>query len=57
VGNDCFWLTRDVYLLEETLVFILEERIQPENFSNFQKKDYLVEIKLSLHPYVLKDLM
>jgi hypothetical protein len=28
MGNDCFGLVKDVFLLEEKLVFLLEENIQ-----------------------------
>jgi hypothetical protein len=38
VGNDCFWLAKDVSLLKEALVFLLEEDIQQKGFSNLQKR-------------------
>jgi hypothetical protein len=42
-------------MLEEKLVFLLEEGIQEGGFSNLQKRR--VEITFSPHPYDLKDLM
>jgi hypothetical protein len=38
MGNDCFWPTSDVSMLEEELVFLFEEGIQHEGFNNLQKK-------------------
>jgi hypothetical protein len=38
VGNDYFWHAKDVSLLEEALVFISEEGIQPKGFSNLHKR-------------------
>ncbi len=36
VGNDCFWHARDISMLEEEVIFLLEEGIQEEGFSNLQ---------------------
>jgi len=44
-----------ISMLEEKLVFLLEEGIQEGGFSNLQKRR--VEITFSPHPYDLKDLM
>ncbi len=38
MGNDCFWLVKDVSMLEEELVFLLEKGIQEEGFSNLWKR-------------------
>jgi hypothetical protein len=37
MGNDCFWPIRDVSMLEEEVIFLLEEGIQKEGFSNLWK--------------------
>jgi hypothetical protein len=34
LGNDCFWLVKNVSMLEEKLVFLLEKGIQEEGLSN-----------------------
>jgi hypothetical protein len=57
MGNDYFWPARDVSMLKEKHVFLVEEGIQQEGFNNLWKKECLVEIMLSPHPYVLRDLM
>jgi hypothetical protein len=35
--NDCFWLARDVSMLEEEVIFLLQEGIQKEGFNNLWK--------------------
>jgi hypothetical protein len=37
MGNDYFWFIKDVSMLEEELVFLLEEGIQEEGFNNLWK--------------------
>jgi hypothetical protein len=37
MGNDCFWLARDVSMLEEKVIFLLQEGIQKEGFKNLWK--------------------
>jgi hypothetical protein len=37
MGNDCFWLTRGVSMLEEEVIFLLQEGIQKEGFSDLWK--------------------
>jgi hypothetical protein len=34
MGNDCFWPTKDVSMLEEEFVFLSKESIQEKGFSN-----------------------
>jgi hypothetical protein len=38
MGNDFFWLVRDVSMLEEEHVFLAKEGIQQKGFSNLWKK-------------------
>jgi hypothetical protein len=36
MGNDCFWLVRDISMLEEEVIFLLKENIQEDGFSNLR---------------------
>jgi hypothetical protein len=38
VRNDCFWLAKDVSMLEEELVFLSKEGIQKKGFNNLRKR-------------------
>jgi hypothetical protein len=34
VVNDCFWFAKDISMLEEEVIFLLEEGIQEEGYTN-----------------------
>ncbi len=38
VGNDCFWLARDVLLIEDAPLLLPQEDILHEGFNNMQKR-------------------
>jgi hypothetical protein len=57
VGNDYFWPAKDVSMLEEKLIFLLEKGIQEEGFSNLQKRRMSYGDHIFSSPYNMKDLM